>query len=234
VSASREGWQLARTGPEAYERYLVPAIFAPFAERLLELAAPGPGTRVLDVACGTGIVARRAAVRVGAGGTVMGVDSNASMLEIARAASREIAPPIRWLAADAADLPLPDASADCVLCQQGLQFLADRDAALREMCRVLAPGGRLALSVWCSLQANPGFAVLVEALERHVGRDVGAIMRAPFAGIDGDALRGLVASAGLRDDPHTHRGGALPVGAGAPAAPGGRLTAGCAVRSALR
>jgi SAM-dependent methyltransferase len=198
--ADADRWRLVGSGPEAYERYLVPAIFAPFAEHLLELASPDPGSRVLDVACGTGIVARRAAARLaGTGGTVVGVDANREMLDVATAASAGPDPPIRWLAADAADLPLPGDSVDFVLCQQGLQFFADAPAALLEMRRVLVPGGCLALSVWRSLDANPGFAVLVGALERHAGATAGAIMRAPFAGVAGEPLRALVAGAGLRD-----------------------------------
>jgi SAM-dependent methyltransferase len=199
VTVAAERWRLTESGPEAYERYLVPAIFAPFAQHLVELVGPGSGSRVLDVACGTGIVARRAVARVGPSGTVVGIDVNRSMLDIAKAASGEIEPPIRWLATDAADLPLSDESTDCVLCQQGLQFLGDPAVALGEMRRVLVPGGRLALGVWCSLEANPGFALLVRALERHAGPDVAAIMRAPFAGMDGEGLRVLVAGAGLHE-----------------------------------
>lgn len=197
--SNAEGWQLAGSSPEAYERYLVPPIFAPFAEHLVELTSPGPGSRVLDVACGTGIVARRVSPRLGGTGTAVGVDSNRKMLDVATAASADLDPPLQWLLADAADLPLPSDSVDCVLCQQGLQFFADPQAALLEMRRVLAPGGCLALSVWRSIDASPGFAVLARALERHAGREVGAIMRAPFAGMDGERLRAMVAGAGLRD-----------------------------------
>ena len=206
VSARTGGWQLTESSPEAYERYLVPAIFEPFAERLVELVAPRPGARVLDVACGTGIVARRAAERVGPSGSVVGVDRNGSILDVAKAAVGASEPPIRWLAADASAIPLADEWADCVLCQQGVQFFAQPAAALRELRRVLVPGGRLALSAWCSLEVNPGFDLLVTALERHAGPDVAAIMRAPFARDEDAGLRALVAGAGLRDasfDVHT-------------------------------
>ena len=167
-------WQLERDAAEAYERYLVPAFFGPFAERLIELAEPRPADRALDVACGTGIVARRIASRVY---RTVGLDLNPAMLDVARAAD----PTIEWLAGDAAAMPVPDESFDLVVCQQGLQFLPDRAAGLRELRRALAPGGRLAVSVWRAAEHNPGWLRLAEALERHAGPDVGAIMRAPFA-----------------------------------------------------
>jgi SAM-dependent methyltransferase len=120
-----QGWQLAGCLPENYERHLVPALFGPWAAQLVELAAPGPGERVLDVACGTGIVARRAAALVQPGGAVAGLDSNRGMLEVARAAAAEVRPVIDWRAGDAADLPFPDGVFEVVLCQQGLQFFPE-------------------------------------------------------------------------------------------------------------
>jgi ubiquinone/menaquinone biosynthesis C-methylase UbiE len=176
-----EQWQqLEESTAEAHERYLVPLLFAPGAEVLIELAALGPGERVLDVACGTGSVARRAAQRVGATGTVVGPDVSESMLKVARKASSEIRPAIEWRQGDARDIPFPDAAFDVVFCQQGLQFFPDRSAALREMHRVLVPNGRLTLSVLRSIEHNSGWALLAEVLERHVGPDAGAIMRSPF------------------------------------------------------
>ena len=162
-SGAVTGWQLEGTAAEAYERYLVPAFFGPFADRLVELAAPRPADRALDVACGTGIVARRIAARVA---RAVGLDSNPGMLEVART----VEPSIEWRAAEAGAMPLPDASFDLVLCQQGLQFFPDRAAALREMRRVLAPGGRLAVSAWRAAEHNPGWLRLAEALDRHAGR----------------------------------------------------------------
>jgi SAM-dependent methyltransferase len=173
------GWQLFDNSAEAYERYLVPAIFTGFADELVEDVSPG--TRVLDVACGTGIVARRAAAR---GATVVGVDLNAGMLEVARAAE----PAIEWIEADAAALPLPTAAFDRVFCHQGLQFFPDPAAAVAEMRRVLAPGGTLTVSVWRAIEFNAIYAVLADL----VGPDDAAIMRSPFAGPDADALRALV------------------------------------------
>jgi ubiquinone/menaquinone biosynthesis C-methylase UbiE len=191
-----EQWQVASSAAQVYDRHLVPAIFAPWAPRVLDLAAPAAGERVLDVACGTGVVARLAAERVGADGRVVGLDLNPGMLVVARSLLVEAAP-IEWVQATAGRLPFPDGSFEVVCCQLGLQFFPDRAAALAEMARVLVPGGRLAVMVWRSIDHSPGFAVLAGALDRHVGPAAGAIMRAPFGLGEEGALRGLVAGAGF-------------------------------------
>jgi ubiquinone/menaquinone biosynthesis C-methylase UbiE len=196
---SRQAWQLEGSSAVAYERYLVPAIFAPHARDLVDLAEPKPGERVLDVACGTGIVARTAAPRVGASGTVTGLDVNPGMLAVARIASSGLSPAIEWTEADADSLPFPDASFDVVFCEQALQFFGDRPTALREMRRVTAKDGRLALSVFRGLEHNFAYAVLSAALERHAGAEAGAMMRSPFALGDGEQIRALVSGAGFRD-----------------------------------
>jgi len=193
-----EGWQLEESSAEAYERYLVPLLFAPGAQYLVELAAPGPGERVLDVACGTGIVARRAVRRVGSGGKIVGLDINEGMLEVARKVSAETRLAIEWHQGDATDMPLPDRAFDVVFCQQGLQFFPDRPVALDEMHRVLVHNGRLALSVLRSIEHNPGYRLLAEALERHVGPDAGAMMSSPFPSLSADELRDLITGAGFR------------------------------------
>ena len=194
-----EGWQLQESSAEAYERYLVPLLFAPGAEYLVELAAPSPGERVLDVACGTGIVARRAALRVGSGGKVVGFDINEGMLEVARKVSSDVSPAIEWEQGDATDMPLPDRAFDVVFCQQGLQFFADRPAALAEMHRVLVENGRLALNVLRSIEHNPGYRLLAKALEQNVGPDAATMMRSPFPALKADELRDLITGAGFRE-----------------------------------
>ena len=193
------GWQLEASSAEAYERYLVPLLFAPGAQYLIELAGPGMGERVLDVACGTGIVARRAAEWVGSEGKVVGIDINEGMLEVARKASSDVRPPIEWQQGDATDMPLPDDAFDVVFCQQALQFFPDQQAALGEMHRVLAPNGRLALSVLRSTEHNPGYRLLADALERHVGPDAGSMMRSPFSSLSAEELRDLIIGAGFRE-----------------------------------
>jgi SAM-dependent methyltransferase len=192
-----EQWQLAGNSAGAYERYLVPIMFAPWAERLADLAALAPGDRVLDVGCGTGIVARVAAGRTGrGGGTVVGLDANETMLTVARAAAAETAPAIDWRTGDAAALPFPDGAFEAVFCQQALQFLPDPITALAEMRRVVAPGGRVALAVWRPLAYHPIYAALADLFARHAGPDVAAMMRSPFSTWDVATLRGLIAGVG--------------------------------------
>ena len=181
----------------AYERYLAPAIFTPWAQDLIELAAPTLGERVLDIACGTGVVARAVGSRVGAEGKVVGLDLNGGMLEVARSLPWTAPAPVEWREANALDLPFEDGSFDLVLCQQGLQFFPDRIAALRHMRRVLTPGGRLALSVWRPIHYSPGFESLHNALTRRVGPDAGIL--GPFALGDAEELRSLVGGAGFPD-----------------------------------
>lgn len=199
LPAKGQQFQLGGSGPEAYERYLVPIMFAPWARILVDLVAPKQSERVLDVACGTGVVARRAATQVGDEGTVVGLDVNEGMLQVARATSADIRPTIEWRTASATDMPLPDGSFEVVCCLQGLQFFGDRSAALREMHRVLVPEGRLALAVWRPIEFSPGFVSLTEALERHAGADTAALMLAPFSGGNAEELRALVTGAGLED-----------------------------------
>jgi SAM-dependent methyltransferase len=174
-----ERWQVTGSAAEVYERQLVPAIFGPWAPRVLDLAAPAGGERVLDAACGTGVVARLAAERVGPDGQVVGLDLNPGMLAVAAGLPVQGAP-TGWVQADAGRLPFQDRSFEVVCCQLGLQYVPDRAATLVEMARVLTPGGRLAAMVWRSIDRSPGFAGLAEALDRHLGPAVGAIMRAPF------------------------------------------------------
>jgi ubiquinone/menaquinone biosynthesis C-methylase UbiE len=200
--SQQEQWQVAGNAAEIYEEELVPAIFAPWAPLVVDLAYPQEGERVLDVACGTGIVARTLASCVGPGGAVAGVDLNPGMLKVARRVcsteSHSIVQ-IEWHEASADKLPFSDALFDVVCCQLGLQFFPDRAAALREMHRVLVPGGRLTVMVWRGIHESPGFASLAEAFERHVGRAAAEIMRAPFGLSDSEDLTALVRAAGFHD-----------------------------------
>jgi ubiquinone/menaquinone biosynthesis C-methylase UbiE len=195
TSTEPERWQLEQASAEAYERYAVASWSRPLAEQLVALAAPRDGERVLDVACGTGIVARLAARSVGERGSVVAVDLNDGMLDVARAQGAEI----DWRQGDAEALPVADEAFDLVLCQQGLQFFPHRGAALAEMHRVLAPDGRLALSVMRPIAHNAGWGALADALARHAGPEAGAMMRAPFPDWDAAELRELVTSAGFHD-----------------------------------
>lgn len=181
---------------ENYERYFVPAIGEPVARDLVDRAALRAGERVLDVACGTGIVARLAAEQVGATGTVAGLDVNPAMLAVARSVTPDETT-VDWHEASAEAMPLPDGVFDVVLCQMGLQFVPDKAAALREMRRVLAPGGRLVLNV--PGPTPPPLGVMAEVLATHVAPEVATFVHAVFSLHDPDELQGLLDSAGFAD-----------------------------------
>lgn len=183
------------TAPEVYERDFVPVIPGPLADDLIEAASLRPGERVLDVACGTGIVARRAAVRVGPRGAVAGADVNPAMLAVARAAPAPASPQIQWYETAAEAMPLPDEAYDVVFCQLGLQFMDDKVAALREVHRLLVPEGRALVNV-----PRPGrfFGVLEDAFARHVP-DGAPFVRMVFSLHDPLELDRLVRDAGFRD-----------------------------------
>ena len=194
-------WQVSGTAADIYEKALVPAIFTQWAPIVMDLVDPHAGERIVDIACGTGIVARTVAERVGPTGAVAGVDLNPGMLNVARAIGSTVpysSAPLAWHEASADKLPFRDASFDVAFCQLGLQFFSDRAAALREMQRVLVPGGKLAVMVWCSIHQSPGFAFLADALERHVGPAAATIMRAPFGLYDVNELITLVRHAGFQ------------------------------------
>ena len=191
------GWQLEENAPEAYEQYLVPPIFASWADQLVTAGDVREGDRVLDVGCGTGIVARRAVPRVGTSGSVVGVDINEGMLAVAAETAADTDPTIEWQQGDAADLPLSEERFDVVCGQQSLQFFGDPATALEEMRRVLTPDGRVALGVWRPLDYQPAYGILAEALQRHIGDEAGETMRSPFPAWDGEDLRTLVQDAGF-------------------------------------
>src|SRR5690606_27470300 len=141
-----------KTFPEHYERQLVGPLFKPWAEDLLGRVSLAPGDRVLDIACGTGIVARLAKARLGPDSLVVGIDSSPPMIAVA--SERE--PTVDWRVGDAAALPVTGSDRfDLVVCQQGMQFFADRLGAAREMRRVLAPGGRAGVSTWRPIEEHP-------------------------------------------------------------------------------
>jgi ubiquinone/menaquinone biosynthesis C-methylase UbiE len=191
----QEPGQSVASVAEVYERYMVPAAFALWAADLLAWLALPPGSRVLDVACGTGIVARMAAHQTGATGVVVGLDLHGGMLAVARTQ----APTGVWVRGSATVLPCATAAFDVVVCQQGVQFFPDRLAALQEMARVLRPGGRVALVVWGALDANPGHAALAQRFAQHLGPAVAAVLHTSFSLGDAEALPRLLAQAGFRD-----------------------------------
>ena len=185
------------TAAENYQRYFVPAIATPVSAGLLETARLQPGERVLDVACGTGVIARLAAQAVGPAGSVTGIDVAPDMIDVARATPAPAGPPIDWHIGDAATLPFPDGTYDTVLCQMGLMFITDRAAAVAEMRRTLVPGGRVVISTPGAIQ--PPFEILEHALVEHISADLGGFVRAVFSMHDPDGLASVLRGADLRD-----------------------------------
>ena len=186
---------------ENYEQHFVPVIGRPFGADLVQQADLRPGEHVLDVACGTGIIARLAAARVAPNGSVAALDVNPAMLSVARSIPAPL--PIKWYETSADSMPLPDASFDVVFCQLGLQFIADKHAALREMHRVLRPGGRLFIS---TAMPNPVFDVLDREIARHVSDAAAGVVRAVFSLHDPNEIRELLTEAGFSaPDVRTHR-----------------------------
>jgi SAM-dependent methyltransferase len=182
-----------RPPAEVYEAEFVPALFRPFGAAVADAARIGPGQRVLDVACGTGALTRTVAARVGPTGHAIGLDVNPEMLAVAR----RLDPSIEWIDGRAEALPLPDASVGAVVSQFGLMFFDDRVAALREMARVLEPGGRLAVAVCDAVERSPGYGALATLLEALFGAQVADAFRAPFAIGDAALLARLARDAGL-------------------------------------
>ena len=185
------------TAAEGYQRHFVPAIATPVSGELLRTADLRPGERVLDVACGTGLIARLAAEVVGETGAVTGIDLAGEMIDVAGAVPVQGGAPIRWQVGDATALPLPDDSFDVVLCQLGLMFIPDRPAAVAEMRRVLRPGGRVVVNT--PGRIPPPFELMEQAIVEHISPELGGFVRAVFSMHDPDTVAGLLRSAGLRD-----------------------------------
>jgi SAM-dependent methyltransferase len=179
---------------ETYERVLVPTIFAPWAEEILSRARPiGPADRILDLGCGTGIVARSLRQRLGGGANITGADANADMIAMARS----LAPDLDFREANATALPFGDHSFELVVSQQMLQFVPDPGAALREVRRVLVPGGRFIAATWRPRHEQPLYEVLGQVAQRHLG----AADEKRFLLGDDAMLRTLLTEAGM-DDVH--------------------------------
>jgi len=187
------GWRLAGDAPTAYTRS-GHKIMEPWTDDLILAAGCRDGDRVLDVACGTGIVANRIGLVTGKLCSIAGIDLNEGMLSVARRN-----PQIEWHQGSAADLPFESGSFEVVLCQQGLQYFPDRAAAMREMARVLSPGGRLALNVWGALDRQPFHAAVIGGIGTFLGSEAKAAFDSAFSLNTADELRGLARDAGLQN-----------------------------------
>lgn len=176
---------------KAYENLFVPALFGQWASLVVDAANLVEGERVLDVACGTGVLARTAQHRTGPMGYVAGLDPSPGMLAVAK----ELAPSVDWLQGVAELLPFPDASFDAVVSQFGFMFM-DRDKAAHEMLRVLRPNGRVVVAVWDSTDSIPAYAAEIALLERIAGTQAADALRAPFVLGDRERFAEIFTNAG--------------------------------------
>jgi ubiquinone/menaquinone biosynthesis C-methylase UbiE len=194
IEAWVHGRPLATSVPEMYDRFLVPAVFGPWADEFLHWFGVHEGDRVLDLACGTGALSDRLRPRVGVQGRVVGLDLNPLMLAVAR--SHLPKQPIPCCQADAARLPFRDCSLDAALCHHGLQLIVDHDRTIAELHRVVRPGGRVGLSVWASIDHSPGYRALATVMARHFGDPIAERYRqGPFGyGLPARAERTLRAA----------------------------------------
>ena len=187
--------QVSASAAEVYDEFFLPALFAAWAPRVVAAAALQPGQRVVDVACGTGVLAMEAALATSPGGHMVGVDLNPGMLAVAR----RKAPDIDWLEAPAEALPFETESFDAAVSQFGLMFFEDKPAAIAEMWRVVRPGGRFVIAVWDSLDHTPGYSAVTSLLARLFGGDVAALLKSPYSLGDPNTLRALFARAGVTE-----------------------------------
>lgn len=178
--------QVNASAAEVYEQFFVPALFGQWPERILESARLSDGEDVLDVGCGTGILARAAARQLDDSGSVTGIDLNDDMLRVARQSNEAVT----WQLGPAENLPFPDDSFDRVVSQFALMFFADQSAGLEEMARVTRPGGTVA--TWASIEESPGYHAMVGLLQRLFGDEAAAALTAPFTLGTEDELAALM------------------------------------------
>lgn len=200
-----ESFRLSVEAAERYDAAFVPSLFAEWAPLVVDAANVQPGQAVLDVACGTGVVAREASNRIGERGRIVGLDLNDAMLVVAR----RIRPDIEWRQGDAMALPFEAATFDVVLCQAALMFMPDPQQAMREMARVVKATGTIAIQVWASREVQSGFKPFYDLVTRHAGPDAVDLISAYWTLGDLTRLRALRADAGLTVVSTTTRTGAI-------------------------
>ncbi len=189
----KSGWQLSGDGPDAYEKYIVPAYTGAWAKEIVNRACLGVGEKILDVACGTGLVARTASEKQNSSDLIYGIDVNEVMVKKAR----EIEANINWHHSDVTDMPFPDNKFDVIFCQQGLQYFPDSSLALKEMKRVLIENGRILLSVWRPIEYSPFYESLCKVLEKYINAKAASMLSGAFSFGDDKKLKTIFANAGF-------------------------------------
>lgn len=192
-------WNVPGGWVEIYHNIFIPAMIGEWAPRMLARVDPRPGENVLDVACGTGVLTRAAAEIVGQNGSVAGVDINPDMLSLARKLSDGQYPAIEWRECDAQSLPFEDDVFDIALCQLGLMFIPDKVAALKEMRRVLKPGGRVAVMVWGAIDKCPGQMAMAKAWEKFFGVEQAGNFYSMHSMSDPETMREILFAAGFQE-----------------------------------
>ncbi|MEP7244859.1 MAG: methyltransferase domain-containing protein [Gammaproteobacteria bacterium] len=193
MNNSPGGVEIDTSAAEFYDAVLVPEVFRPWAELMVQKAQVQQGMRTLDVACGTGVIARCAARLCGPQGRSSGLDIDPAMIQVARAATLREGLEIDYRLGSASELPFEAGSFDAALCLHGLQYFPDKALALAELRRVMRPGASLVAAVWTEMQTCAGNWAMITALERR-GIDA-KDMRKPFVLSDSKALHALVEQA---------------------------------------
>lgn len=176
-----------------YEALFVPALFEHWTKHLIESAAIDESSHILDIACGSGVLSRRAFLKTGETGRVVGVDIAPGMI----AAAKEVEPNIEWVVNSAEDLDFKNDIFDCVLSQFGLMFFQNKQKALEEMFRVTKPGGHLSIAVWNSIEQNPAYGDIIAVLDEQVSIIAGNALRLPYSLGDKDQVTALLDHAGF-------------------------------------
>ncbi len=200
---SEPAFQAQIEAAKAYDALFVPALFGQWATTVADAAQIQAGQRALDVACGTGVLTREVASRVGVNGHAAGLDLNPGMLFVAK----EHSPAVDWRQGSAEKIPFPDQSFDAVLSPFGLMFFQNRRKSIQEMLRVMKSSGRLVVAVWDSIENIAGYSAEMALIERLAGNPAGEAVRAPFAlGNHSDLNHLFNESGAVSVDVMTHRG----------------------------
>lgn len=178
-----------------YEALFVPALFAPWTDHCVNGAGVKDGSHVLDIACGSGVLARAALERSGKCSRIVGLDAAPGMI----AAAREVEPSIEWVLGRAEELPFAEGAFDCVVSQFGMMFFQDRLKASQEMHRVTKRGGRLAIAVWHSTDQNPVYKDIVAVMDEQVSPEAANAVKVPFSLGQPDVVAKLLSQAGFEN-----------------------------------